>query len=81
MESTIKSIVDAFFKEKKLDVIEEMENILTKKFGRTFIDKNILQLTVEKKTVKIKTSTIEAKTEINLYKKEIKIKGHEIKIL
>ena len=81
MESTIKSIVDAFFKEKKLDVIEEMENILTKKFGRAFIDKNILQLTVEKKTVKIKTSTIEAKTEINLHKKEIKIKGHEIKIL
>ena len=81
MESTIKSIVDAFFKEKKLDVIEEMENILTKKFGRAFIDKNILQLTVEKKTVKIKTNTIEGKSEINLHKKEIKIKGHEIKIL
>ena len=67
MESTIKSIVDAFFKEKKL--------------GRAFLDKHILQIAINNKKIIIKTKTVEAKTELNLYKKEIKIKGYETKIL
>ena len=46
MESTIKSIVDAFFKEKKLDIIEETEAALKEKLGRAFLDKHILQITI-----------------------------------
>ena len=81
MESTIKSIVDAFFKEKKLDIIEEAETALKEKLGRTFLDRHILQITINNNKILIKTKTVEAKTELNLYKKEIKIKGYETKIL
>ena len=81
MESTIKSIVDAFFKEKKLDIIEETETALKEKLGRAFLDKHILQITINNNKILIKTKTVEAKTELNLYKKEIKIKGYETKIL
>jgi len=81
MESTIKSIVDAFFKEKKLDIIEETEAALKEKLGRAFLDKHILQITINNNKILIKTKTVEAKTELNLYKKEIKIKGYETKIL
>lgn len=81
MESTIKSIVDAFFKEKKLDIIEETEAVLKEKLGRAFLDKHILQITINNKKIIIKTKTVEAKTELNLYKKEITIKGYETKIL
>ena len=81
MESTIKSIVDAFFKEKKLDIIEETETVLKEKLGRAFLDKHILQITINNKKIFIKTKTVEAKTELNLYKKEITIKGYETKIL
>ena len=81
MESTIKSIVDAFFKEKKLDIIEEAEAALKEKLGRDFLDKHILQITINNNKILIKTKTVEAKAELNLYKKEIKIKGYETKIL
>jgi len=81
MESTIKSIVDAFFKEKKLDIIEETETALKEKLGRAFLDKHILQIAINNKKIIIKTKTVEAKAELNLYKKEIKIKGYETKIL
>ena len=81
MESTIKSIVDAFLKEKKLDIIEETETALKERLGRVFLDKHILQITINNKKILIKTKTVEAKTELNLYKKEIKIKGYETKIL
>ena len=81
MESTIKSIVDAFFKEKKLDIIEETETALKEKLGRAFLDKHILQITINNNKILIKTKTVEAKAELNLYKKEIKIKGYETKIL
>ena len=81
MESTIKSIVDVFFKEKKLDVIEKTETVLEEKLGRAFLEKHILQITINNKKINIKTKTVEAKTELNLYKNEIKIKGYETKIL
>ena len=68
MESTIKSIVDAFFKEKKLDIIEKTETLLREKLGRDFLDKHILQITLKERKITIKTKTAEAKTELNLYK-------------
>ena len=71
MEETIKEIVDQFFKEKKLDKVKETEDALLKQFGKNFVNKNIKQITVKEEKVIIKTNTIEAKTEINLYKKTL----------
>lgn len=81
MESTIKSIVDNFFKDKKLDIIKKTETALKEKLGRTFLDKHILQITINNKKIIIKTKTVEARAELNLYKNEIKTKGYETKIL
>ena len=71
MEETIKEIVDQFFKEKKLDKVKEMEDALLKQFGKNFVNKNVKQITVKEENIIIKTNTIEAKTEINLYKKTL----------
>lgn len=81
METTIKNIVDQFFKETKLDKIQETEQKLITKFGQNFIDKHIKQITLKKNSVIIKTNTIEAKTEINLFKKEIETTKIKIIIL
>ena len=69
MEETIKEIVDQFFKEKKLDKVKKTEDALLKQFGKNFVNKNVKQITVKEEKIIIKTNTIEAKTEINLYKK------------
>tara|TARA_X000001036_G_scaffold62839_1_gene53204 strand:- start:1379 stop:1621 length:243 start_codon:yes stop_codon:yes gene_type:complete len=71
LEETIKEIVDQFFKEKKLDKVKETEDALLKQFGKNFVNKNVKQITVKEEKVIIKTNTIEAKTEINLYKKTL----------
>ena len=81
MESTIREIVDNFFKEKKLDIISEVERKIVKACGRKFIDKHISQITLEEKNIKVRTKTIEAKTEINLHKRNIQPKGYKIIIL
>ena len=75
MEETIKEIVDQFFKEKKLDKVKETEDALLKQFGKSFVNKNVKQITVKEEKVIIKTNTIEAKTEINLYKKTLTKEG------
>jgi len=71
LEETIKEIVDQFFKEKKLDKVKRAEDALLKQFGKNFINKNVEQITVENEKIIIKTNTVEAKTEINLYKKTL----------
>ena len=81
MESTIKEIVDSFFKEKKLDIISEVEKKIVKECGRKFVNKHISQITLDEKKIKVKTKTIEAKTEINLHKRNIQPKGYKIIIL
>ena len=81
MESTIKEIVDSFFKEKKLDIIREVEKKIIKECGRKFVNKHISQITLQEKKIKVKTKTIEAKTEINLHKRNIQPKGYKIIIL
>ena len=71
MQTTIKKIVDEFFKETKLDQIQETEKKLTKQFGKEFLDKNIKEITLKNNKIIIQTNTIEAKTEINLFKKSL----------
>lgn len=71
MQETIKEIVEQFFKDTKLDKIKEIEQVLIKLVGKNFTKKNIEQIYLEKEKVIIKTKTIEAKTELNLYKKTI----------
>ena len=71
MQTTIKSIVDQFFKENKLNKIQEVEQKLITRFGKNFIRKNIKNITLKNNKVAIKTNTIEAKTEINLIKKDL----------
>ena len=71
MQTTIKSIVDKFFKENKLNKIQEVEQKLITRFGKNFIRKNIKNITLKNNKVAIKTNTIEAKTEINLIKKDL----------
>ena len=71
MQETIKEIVEQFFKDTKLDKIKETEQVLIKLVGKKFTKKNIEQIYLEKEKVIIKTKTIEAKTELNLYKKTI----------
>ena len=69
MQTTIKNIVDQFFKETKLNRVQETEEKLIAQFGKTFIEKNINEISLQNNKVIIKTKTIEAKTEINLFKK------------
>jgi molybdopterin-biosynthesis enzyme MoeA-like protein len=79
MQTTIKNIVDQFFKETKLNKVQEVEKKLINQFGESFIEKNINQISLKNNKVIIKTKTIEAKTEINLFKK--KITTPKIKVL
>tara|TARA_B110001454_G_scaffold210915_1_gene225965 strand:- start:579 stop:824 length:246 start_codon:yes stop_codon:yes gene_type:complete len=69
MQTTIKNIVNQFFKETKLNKVQEIEKKLINQFGESFIEKNINQISLKDNKVIIKTKTIEAKTEINLFKK------------
>lgn len=69
MQTTIKNIVEQFFKETKLNRVQETEEKLITQFGKTFIEKNITEISLQNNKVIIKTKTIEAKTEINLFKK------------
>ena len=69
MQTTIKNIVNQFFKETKLNKVQETEKKLINQFGESFIEKNINQISLKDNKVIIKTKTIEAKTEINLFKK------------
>jgi hypothetical protein len=71
MQTTIKNIVDQFFKETKLNKVQEIEKNLINQFGESFIEKNINQISLKNNKVIIKTKTIEAKTEINLFKKTL----------
>ena len=81
MQTTIKKIVDEFFKETKLDKIQETEKKLTKQFGQQFVDKNIKEITLKNNKIIIQTNTIEAKTEINLFKKGLTPQKTQIIIL
>ena len=81
MQTTIKKIVDEFFKETKLDQIQETEKKLTKQFGKEFLDKNIKEITLKNNKIIIQTNTIEAKTEINLFKKSLTPQNTTIIIL
>ena len=80
METTIKSIVDQFFKDNQLDEIKQVEQKLKKQFGEKFIDEHVIQITKNKNSVTIKTKTIEAQTEINLYKNKLTPKNIKLKI-
>ena len=62
-------MVNQFFKETKLNKVQEIEKKLINQFGESFIEKNINQISLKDNKVIIKTKTIEAKTEINLFKK------------
>ena len=81
MQTTIKKIVDEFFKETKLDKIQETEKNLIKQFGQQFVDKNIKEITLKNNKIIIQTNTIEAKTEINLFKKGLTPQKTQIIIL
>ena len=81
MQTTIKKIVDEFFKETKLDQIQETEKKLTKQFGKEFLDKNIKEIKLKNNKIIIQTNTIEAKTEINLFKKGLTPQNTTIIIL
>jgi len=81
MQATIKSIVDQFFKETKLNKIQTTEKKLIKQFGKQFVEKNVKQISRKNNTVTIKTKTIEAKTEINLFKKTLTTDKTKIIIL
>ena len=80
METTIKHIVDQFFKDNQLDQIKQVEQKLTKQFGKSFIEEHVIQITKHKDSITIKTKTIEAQTEINLYKKKLTPKNIKLKI-
>tara|TARA_Y100001970_G_scaffold120888_1_gene149958 strand:+ start:116 stop:361 length:246 start_codon:yes stop_codon:yes gene_type:complete len=81
MQTTIKKIVDEFFKETKLDKIQETEKKLIKQFGQKFVDKNIKKITLKNNKIIIQTNTIEAKTEVNLFKKGLTPQKTQIIIL
>ena len=80
METTIKHIVDQFFKDNQLDQIKQVEQKLTKQFGKNFIEEHVIQITKHKDSIIIKTKTIESQTEINLYKKKLTPKNIKLKI-
>ena len=72
MQSEIKTIVQDFFKNQKLDQIQETENKILKFLGKSFLEKNVKQIYRQKSKIIITTNSIEAKTELNLIKSKIK---------
>ena len=72
MQSEIKTIVQDFFKNQKLDQIQETENKILKILGKSFLEKNVKQIYRQKSKIIITTNSIEAKTELNLIKSKIK---------
>ena len=79
MQSEIKTIVQDFFKNQKLDQIQETENKILKFLGKSFLEKNVKQIYRQKSKIIITTNSIEAKTELNLIKSKIK-QGAEVVI-
>ena len=79
MQSEIKTIVQDFFKNQKLDQIQETENKILKFLGKSFLEKNVKQIYRQKSKIIITTNSIEAKTELNLIKSKIK-QGVEVVI-
>ena len=72
MQSEIKTIVQDFFKNQKLDQIQETEKTLLKLLGKNFLEKNVKQIYRQHGKIIITTNSIEAKTELNLIKSKIK---------
>ena len=81
MQTTIKNIVNQFFEETKLNKVQEIEEKLIAQFGKPFIEKNINEISLQNNKVIIKTKTIEAKTEINLFKKTLTSNKTRVTIL
>ena len=72
MQSEIKTIVQDFFKNQKLDQIQETEKKILKFLGKNFLEKNVKQIYRQNSKIIITTNSIEAKTELNLIKSKIK---------
>ena len=66
MQNKIKTVIKQIFNEQGLDKIKQTENKIAQLFGRVFLKKEIQNIYTRKKTIIIKTNSIEAKTEINL---------------
>ena len=66
MQTKIKTVIKQIFNDQGLDKIKQTENKIIQLFGRVFLKKEIQNIYANKKTIIIKTSSIEAKTEINL---------------
>ena len=72
MQTNIKTLIKQIFNEQGLDKIKQTEKIIENLFGKRFLKKEIQNIYINKKTIIIKTNSIEAKTEINLRKTQIK---------
>ena len=71
MQTNIKTLIKQIFNEQGLDKIKQTEETIVKLFGKNFLKKEIQNIYINNKTIIIKTSSIEAKTEINLRKTQI----------
>ena len=79
MQTNIKRLIKKIFNEQGLDKIKQTENNIIKLFGKKFLKKEVQNIYKNKKTITIKTNSIEAKTEINLRKTQLN-KKFKIKI-
>ena len=71
MQTNIKTLIKQIFNEQGLDKKKQTEETIVKLFGKNFLKKEIQNIYINNKTIIIKTSSIEAKTEINLRKTQI----------
>jgi len=71
---TLKNVIKEILKEKEIDKIEETEKEIEEKINKRFLQKHIKEIYVYKEKIIIETTSVEAKTEINLIKTKLKHK-------
>ena len=71
---TLKNVIKNIIKEKKIDKIEETAKEIERETSKSFLQRHIKEIYIYKEQIIIETSSVEAKTEINLIKTKLKHK-------
>ena len=74
MSKKLNKIIEEIFVEQKIDKLKDTRQDIETALGKEFFNKHIEKMFLKKDKIIIKTTTIEAKTELNIIKKNFNTK-------
>ncbi len=74
MPKNLNKIIEEIFVEKQIDKLKDTKKDIETILGKDFFNKHIEKMFVKKDRIIIHTTTIEAKTELNIIKKNFNTK-------